>query len=66
LQYSGYFSCFSVLLKVMFKAVMMVHVCDPSIWEAEKGGLWVQGQPGLPCLKKQKLNKLCSQYTVVY
>jgi hypothetical protein len=26
---------------------MVMHTCNPSIWEAEAGGSWVQGQPGL-------------------
>jgi hypothetical protein len=25
----------------------VVHLCNPSIWEAETGGLQVQGQSGL-------------------
>jgi hypothetical protein len=25
----------------------MANACNPSTWEAETGGLWVQGQPGL-------------------
>lgn len=36
-----------------------VHICNPSIWEAEPGGLGVQGKPGLyivwPCFQ-MKLN----------
>jgi hypothetical protein len=26
---------------------MSVHACEPSNWEAEAGGLQIQGQPGL-------------------
>jgi hypothetical protein len=26
---------------------MVVHICNPSTWEAEGGGSWIWGQPGL-------------------
>jgi hypothetical protein len=31
----------------IFKAGMVVHTCDLSIWEAEAGGSQAQDQPGL-------------------
>jgi hypothetical protein len=49
---------------------VVVHAFNPSTWEAEAGGFWVRGQPGLqsefqdsqnytekPCLKKQQQQK---------
>jgi hypothetical protein len=46
---------------------VVAHAFNPSTWEAEAGGFWVRGQPGLesefqdsqgsthkPCLKKKK------------
>ena len=38
--------------------VLVVHACNPSTWEAEAGGLRVQGRPGLcgetPAKNKEK------------
>jgi hypothetical protein len=52
---------------------MVLHNCNPSTWEAEAGGLWVWGQPGLyskfqasleyilrPCLKEGKKVCVCA------
>jgi hypothetical protein len=37
----------SNLLKIIAVPDMMVHVCNPNTFEAEVGGLQVEGQPGL-------------------
>lgn len=31
-----------------YKLGVVAHTCSPSTWEAEVGGLHVQGQTGLP------------------
>jgi hypothetical protein len=33
--------------KLTIMLSMVVHICNPSIWEAEAGGWQVGGQPGL-------------------
>jgi hypothetical protein len=42
---------------------MVVHIYNPSTWEAEEGGSSVQGQPGLYNNFKANVNKTLSPKT---
>lgn len=44
------------------KAAALAHYCNSSSWEAETGGLWVQGQPGP--LRKTSLNRGSNRTTL--
>jgi hypothetical protein len=50
----------SALLRIPFRLGMVLHICNPSSWEAKAGGLDVGGSldyVARPCLKKTQKQK---------